>query len=67
MNKDQIKGTAHSLAGKLQSAAGKAIGSREQERKGLQKQVLGSAEIAIGEAKRGVKPVNIATRRTSVR
>jgi len=65
MNKDQIKGTANSLAGKLQTAAGKAIGSKEQERKGLQKQVLGSAETAIGEAKRDVKQVHAAVRRTN--
>ena len=63
MNKDQIKGTAKQLAGKLQTAAGKAIGSVEQERKGLQKQVLGNAEFAIGEAKRDVKQVIAAVRR----
>ena len=65
MNKDQIKGTAKQFAGKLQTAAGKAIGSVEQERKGLQKQVLGNAEFAIGEAKRDVKQVVAAVRRTN--
>lgn len=65
MNKDQIKGAANSLTGQLQTATGKPTGSMEQQRKGLQKQVLGSAEAAIGEAKRDVKPVHAAARRTN--
>ena len=43
MNKDQVKGTAKDIAGKVQEGAGKVTGDREQEAKGLSKQVEGSA------------------------
>ena len=41
MNKDQVKGTAKDVAGKVQEGAGKVTGDREQEAKGLAKQVEG--------------------------
>jgi len=44
MNKDQVKGTAKDIAGKVQEEAGRAVvGSKEHEAKGLGKQVSGKA------------------------
>ena len=47
MNKDQIKGTAKNIAGKVQENAGKIIGSTEQQIKGLQKQTAGKIEKTV--------------------
>lgn len=55
MNKDQISGTAKNIAGKLQEGAGKLVGSKEQQAKGLNKQVEGKVEKSIGNAKEVVK------------
>ena len=55
MNKDQVKGTARDIAGKIQEETGRAIGSKEQEAKGLNKQVSGKAQKKYGDAKEVVK------------
>ena len=55
VNKNQIKGTARDIAGKVQEEAGKLIGSKEQQAKGLKKQVSGKAEKAVGDVKEVVK------------
>ena len=44
MNKDQIKGTAKNIGGKIQEEAGKLVGSTAQEVKGLKKQVEGKVQ-----------------------
>lgn len=51
MNKDQAKGTAKTLAGKVQERAGKLVGSKEQQAKGLEKQAVGKAQKHGGDAK----------------
>lgn len=43
MNKDQIKGKAKDIGGKIQEGVGKAVGSSEQQAKGLNKQVTSRA------------------------
>ncbi|RVU49393.1 CsbD family protein [Rubrivivax rivuli] len=55
MNKDQVKGTLKSAAGKVQQATGKVVGSNEQQAKGLKKQVEGQAQKAVGDIKEVVK------------
>ena len=55
MNKDQITGVAKDIAGKVQEGAGKLVGSKEQQAKGLNKQVEGKVEKSIGDAKEIVK------------
>lgn len=55
MNKDQVKGTAKDIAGKIEEEAGKATGSKEHEAKGLGKQVAGKAQKKYGDAKEAVK------------
>jgi uncharacterized protein YjbJ (UPF0337 family) len=55
MNQDQIKGVAKDIVGKIQEDAGKLIGSKEQQAKGLLKQVEGKSEKALGDAKELLK------------
>lgn len=51
MNKDQIKGAARDVAGKLQQKAGKLVGSDKQQAKGLAKQVSGKIQKGVGDVK----------------
>jgi uncharacterized protein YjbJ (UPF0337 family) len=55
MNKNQVHGAVKDLAGKVQEEAGKLVGNKVQEAKGLQKQVSGKAEEHLGDAKEKVK------------
>jgi uncharacterized protein YjbJ (UPF0337 family) len=55
MNKDQIKGTAKDVGGKIQEEAGKLVGSKEQQAKGLKHQVEGKIQKGIGDLKEVVK------------
>jgi len=55
MNKDQVKGTAKDIAGKVQEKAGKLVGSKAQEIKGIDKQISGKAEKNFGDAKEHIK------------
>ena len=55
MNKDQVKGVAKDIAGKIQEGAGKVVGSKNQELKGLEKQVEGRTQKNLGDAKRVIK------------
>jgi len=55
MNKDQVKGTAKDVAGKVQEGAGKLTGNKEQEAKGLGKQVAGKTQKKYGDAKEAAK------------
>ena len=55
MNKDQVKGTAKDIAGKVQEEAGNLTGNKEQEAKGLAKQVEGKTQKKVGDAKEAVK------------
>ena len=55
MNKQQVHGAVKDLAGKVQEEAGKLIGNKVQEAKGLQKQVSGKAEEHLGDAKEKVR------------
>ena len=54
MNKDQVKGTAKDIAGKVQEKAGKAMGSTEQQVKGQAKQVTGKMQKGVGDVKESV-------------
>jgi len=57
MNKDQVKGVAREIAGKVQEDAGNLVGSKEQQIKGLDKQISGKAQKNFGDAKEVVKDV----------
>jgi uncharacterized protein YjbJ (UPF0337 family) len=51
MNKDQLKGTAKDLGGKLQEEAGKLVGSNNQQIKGLKNQLEGKIQKSAGDIK----------------
>ena len=55
MNKDQVKGALKEAEGKVQEAAGIVVGSKEQQAKGLSKQVTGGVQKNVGNAKEVVK------------
>ena len=55
MNKDQDKGVAKDVAGKVQEKAGEVTGSREQQAKGISKQVEGKVQKNYGDAKEAAK------------
>jgi len=54
MNKDQVKGSIKDAAGKVQEKVGEATGNREQEAKGLNKQVEGKTQKTVGDVKEAV-------------
>ena len=58
MNKDQVKGLAKDIAGKVQEEVGKLVGSKEQQAKGLGKQISGNAQKIYGDAKEVIKDTN---------
>ena len=55
MNKNQVKGAAKASVGKLQRAAGKLVGSRKQEAKGIAKQVAGKAQQRFGDVQKAIQ------------
>jgi uncharacterized protein YjbJ (UPF0337 family) len=55
MNKDQVKGTAKDIGGKIQEGAGKLVGNKEQQAKGLINQVEGKTQKNVGDAKEVIK------------
>ena len=58
MNKDQVKGKAKDVAGKVQEQVGKLVGSKEQQVKGLSKQISGKMQKGAGDIKQSVKDFN---------
>ncbi len=55
MNKYQFKGSVNNIAGKVQEEIGKMAGSKEQQVKGLNKQITGKAEKTFGDAQAAIK------------
>ena len=55
MNKNQVKGKAKDIGGKIQEEAGKIVGSSEQQAKGLSKQVEGKVQKTLGDAEEIIK------------
>ncbi len=58
MNKDEVKGKAKDVAGRVQRQAGEWTGSSETQAKGAAKQVEGKVQNAWGKAKDAVKNNN---------
>jgi len=50
MNRDQVKGKAKDIAGKVQQKVGEATGSTSQQVKGVAKQVEGKVQKGVGDA-----------------
>jgi uncharacterized protein YjbJ (UPF0337 family) len=55
MNKNQVHGEVKDLAGKAQEHVGKLVGSKEQQAKGILKQVSGTAEKLQGDAREVIR------------
>ena len=55
MNKQQIKGSAREMAGKIQKDVGKATANGSQVVKGAAREMAGKAEKAYGDAKSDIK------------
>lgn len=51
MNKDQIKGAAKDLGGKVQEKAGELTGNDAQQLKGLKNQIEGKIQKGVGDVK----------------
>ena len=59
MNRDQVKGVAKIVAGKVQEEAGNLIDSPEQIVKGLRRQVAGKAQKGRGDVRKIIKDFNV--------
>jgi uncharacterized protein YjbJ (UPF0337 family) len=55
MNRDQMKGGMKDAAGNVQKEAGKMVGSREHEAKGMAKQAEGKTQKGVGNVKDAVR------------
>ncbi|HEX9172879.1 MAG TPA: CsbD family protein [Telluria sp.] len=55
MNKDQIKGKAKDIGGKIQEKAGEVTGSSKQQAEGLANQAEGKMQKKVGDVKEAVK------------
>jgi uncharacterized protein YjbJ (UPF0337 family) len=66
MNKDQVKGQAKNIAGKVQEATGKLVDSKSQEIKGINLQVEGKTQKGYGDAKELAKDASHAVSHASI-
>jgi uncharacterized protein YjbJ (UPF0337 family) len=55
MNKDQVKGKAKEVGGKIQQKAGEVTGSSKQQAEGLANQAEGKVQKKAGDVKDAVK------------
>ena len=55
MNKDQVKGKAKDIGGKIQEEVGKVVGSNKQQAEGLSNQAEGKLQEKVGDAKEVIK------------
>ena len=58
MNRNQAKGTAKDIAGKVQETAGQVTGDAKQQAKGLAKQVAGKVQKGAGNVEQAVDEAN---------
>ena len=58
MNRDQVKGTAKDIAGKVQRKVGEASGNVEQQVKGGAKQVEGKLQKGAGNVQQAAANAN---------
>lgn len=55
MNEDQFSGTARSLGGRVEEAAGAALNDRDMQSDGIATQIKGAAQSLYGDAKETVR------------
>ncbi len=62
MNRDQVKGTAKDVAGKVQLKVGQLTGNKTQQLKGAAKQVEGNVQKGMGNVEEALDKANRKTR-----
>ena len=62
MNRDQVKGTAKDIAGKVQQKVGEVTGNTSQQVKGVGKQIEGKIQKGIGDVEQAAKDTEKRTR-----
>lgn len=62
MNRDQVKGTAKDVAGKVQQKVGELTGSTPQQVKGAAKQIEGKMQKGVGNAEQAHDKADRKTR-----
>jgi uncharacterized protein YjbJ (UPF0337 family) len=55
INKDQVKGRAKEAEGKIKQVAGKVVGNKTLETKGMVQKNVGKVQGAYGDAKKNLK------------
>jgi uncharacterized protein YjbJ (UPF0337 family) len=62
MNRNQVKGTAKDIAGKVQEKFGQMTGSRSQQAKGVAKQAEGKVQKGVGNVEQAAEDADKKTR-----
>jgi len=62
MNRNQVKGAARDVAGKVQQKVGELAGSKTQQAKGVAKQVEGKVQQGVGNVEQALEKANRKTR-----
>jgi uncharacterized protein YjbJ (UPF0337 family) len=62
MNRDQVKGAAKDVAGKVQRKVGELTGNENQQAKGAAKQVEGKVQKGIGNVEEALDKADKKTR-----
>ena len=62
MNRNQMKGAAKNVAGKVQQKFGELTGNKTQQAKGVAKQVVGKVQRAAGNVEQALDNANRKTR-----
>lgn len=55
INKDQVEGKAKGVGGKIEEEAGKLVGNKKLEEKGLKHELKGKVQEQVGNLKEAVK------------
>ena len=62
MNRDQVKGTAKDVAGKIQRKVGEVTGNKNQQAKGAAKQIEGKVQRGAGDIEHALDKADRKTR-----
>ena len=62
MNRNQMKGAARNVAGKVQQAVGELTGNKTEQAKGVAKQVVGKVQRAAGNVEQALDKANRKSR-----
>ena len=62
MNRDQVKGAAKNVAGKVQQKVGELTGNKTQQAKGAARQVEGKVQKGVGNVKQALDQADRQTR-----